>query len=1183
MTILSTDIKLMASERLTDNEDGGGQMSAVEIQDGVVNNLFPDISRLDRTYGRVNLRKLYLAVRTANQDVYYGSHAIVTDPPDDPRVSVVMFTTGSYTDERTNARDRIESYVVVGPVTRYTLLGDQVVGQRLLRLYAMPEAELPKIGDVYALSEEDDAGNPTAEIQYVRITEVSGELQQFEDSKGVFTRKIITVGISDALRRTFEGAEAVLRETTAKSSPTRFRETTVADASRYFGIVQLDQPAQPGDMNIKTKTIFGQLVPSATAESPVADLTAGHNNANLVASGAPYTVTTTVTGGRCAFGRPVMPGSVSISNLSDDKLGTLRDGGGADRGQIDYNTGLLSGLSLSGTQTITATPATAVAEPSMTAAVPISLGNRGYNYVQTLFPIPSPGTLVVDYMAEGNWYRMYDDGTGQLQDEHGGTANINFVTGTVVATLGGLPDVDSSVIFSWATPAHYEERTTDPDVQLPYMAVTVGAQEILPGSLTLSWEAGGVTKTATDNGTGDLTGDAEGRVIYGLGEIGFRPLLVPASGATLTITYQRGTQQVETFENGEYTLSGDNAVFTLPNAPIRPGSTVCTYEREWNKTTIKRGDMWGSSRYDYDKSDSGSITVTFRDDGNGTMIGSDGSTGTINYTTGEVNIPASESWVITDIDSNILGTQEKKVSYDASLSTPITARYQLDSVIPDDMTETAELPDARIDLLPTIRRFIVPGSVEFQWGGETYIDREGTLYNQWNRETGAATMAGSIDYSTGIVSLYGYAGGHSNTLQIRTLLARYEQSPTVAGVYFRTPGAPLRPASIYVRAVRPDGRVISATADLTGTIDTDTMEGSVNYETGIMDLQFREYLTAAEVPAALMALPGWADDALVTEGPQQGKYRVAIAVDASTIKYNAVVYTQMPLSADVLGLDPVRLPMDGRVPIIRSGDVVVVHSTKTDTLPNPVSAGQTINLSRDKLASVVLEDSEGAKVDAALYTTNRETGTVTMASPLDLSAYTQTLIARHRVEDMALVNEAQINGQISLVGGISRAYDPADTWVSSALIFGDLGSRVHHQFSQATWTNEWKDERIGNNTTAQYNSLLYPIQVDNKNSIRERWALIFTSSTGFNIVGEVSGVIGTGSTSTDCTPINPTTGEPYFIVLAAGWGSGWATNNVLRFNTDAAHAPIWVARTTISGAATHNDDSFKIEARGDAD
>ncbi len=1173
MTILSTDIKLMASERLTDNEDGGGQMSAVEIQDGVVNNLFPDISRLDRTYGRVNLRKLYLAVRTANRDIYYGSHAIITDPPDDPNVSVLMFTTGSYTDERVDARDRIESYVVVGPVTRYTLLGDQVMGQRTLRMYAMPEAELPKIGDVYALSEEDAAGDPIGELQYVRISEVSTELQTFEDEKGTFVRQVFTVGISDALRRTFEGAEAVMRNTGANASPTKFRETTVADASRYFGIVQLDQPAQQGDMNIKAKTIFGQLVPSATAESPVADLTAGHNNANLVASGAPYSVTTTVTGGRCAFGRPVMPGSVSIGGLSDDQLGTLRDGGGADRGQIEYSTGLLSGMSLSGTQTITATPATGVAEPSMTAAVPISLGNRGYNYVQTLFPIPQPGTLVVDYMAEGNWYRMYDDGTGQLQDEHGGTANVNFVTGTVVATLGGLPDVDSSVIFSWATPAHYEERTTDPDVQLPYMAVTVGAQEILPGSLTLSWEAGGETKTATDNGTGDLTGDAEGRVIYGLGQIGFRPLLVPASGATLTIEYQRGTQQVETITSSEYNRDGDNAVFTLPGAPLRPGTASLELPRAWTRSVVKEGGMLGPSTGTTQTDESGTDTATYADNADGTLTGG----GTINYTTGEVSIPVSGS----SLDTTSGGTRTTTNTWD--ISGPITARYQLDSVIPDDMTETAELPDARIDLLPTIRRFIVPGSVEFQWGGETYIDREGTLYNQWDRETGAATMAGSIDYSTGIVSLYGYAGGHSNTLQIRTLLARYEQSPTVAGVYFRTPGVPLRPASIYVRAVRPDGNVISATASLTGTIDTDTMEGSVNYETGIMDLQFREYLTEAEVPAALMALPGWAEDALVTEGPHTGRYRVAIAVDASTIKYNAVVYTQMPLSADVLGLDPVRLPMDGRVPIIRAGDVVVVHSTQIDTLPNPVSAGQTITLSRDKLASVVLEDSEGAKVDPALYTTNRETGSVTLADPLDLSAYTQPLIARHRAEDMVLVNEAQINGQISLVGGISRAYDPVDTWVSSALIFGDLGSRVHHQFSQATWSNVWSDERIGNPTTAQYNDLLYPIQVDNKNSIRERWALIFTSSTSFNIVGEVSGVIGTGNTSTDCAPINPTTGEPYFMIYADGWGSGWATNNVLRFNTDAAHAPIWVARTTISGAATHNDDSFKIEARGDAD
>jgi hypothetical protein len=134
----------------------------------VVNNLFPDISRLDRTYGRVNLRKLYLAVRTANRDIYYGSHAIVTDPPDDPRVSTLIFSTGSYTDERTEARDRIESYVVKGPISRYYPLGDQIEGQRTVRLYARIEAPLPEVGNVYLMSEENSSGTVIGEPSPMR-------------------------------------------------------------------------------------------------------------------------------------------------------------------------------------------------------------------------------------------------------------------------------------------------------------------------------------------------------------------------------------------------------------------------------------------------------------------------------------------------------------------------------------------------------------------------------------------------------------------------------------------------------------------------------------------------------------------------------------------------------------------------------------------------------------------------------------------------------------------------------------------------------------------------------------------------------------------------------------------------------------------------------------------------------
>ena len=63
MTIYKDDIKLMASQNMTDNDDGGGEMTGVEIVSGEHNSIFPDISDLDRAYGVVNIRSLHLAVK----------------------------------------------------------------------------------------------------------------------------------------------------------------------------------------------------------------------------------------------------------------------------------------------------------------------------------------------------------------------------------------------------------------------------------------------------------------------------------------------------------------------------------------------------------------------------------------------------------------------------------------------------------------------------------------------------------------------------------------------------------------------------------------------------------------------------------------------------------------------------------------------------------------------------------------------------------------------------------------------------------------------------------------------------------------------------------------------------------------------------------------------------------------
>ena len=141
-------------------------------------------------------------------------------------------------------------------------------------------------------------------------------------------------------------------------------------------------------------------------------------------------------------------------------------------------------------------------------------------------------------------------------------------------------------------------------------------------------------------------------------------------------------------------------------------------------------------------------------------------------------------------------------------------------------------------------------------------------------------------------------------------------------------------------------------------------------------------------------------------------------------------------------------------------------------------------------------------------------------------------------------------------------------------------------FSQKAWDNgdpNWTDIREGDQTTAQYNTINYPVEVTNKGAIYGKWALIFTSSTAFQVVEEKPGIIANGSTTTDSAPINPETGVPYFTLRADGWGAGWAVGNAIRFNTDGCLAPVWICRTVLSGQGTETNDDFTLQIRGDAD
>ncbi|MGY3855804.1 curculin (mannose-binding) lectin protein, partial [Aeromonas aquatilis] len=112
--------------------------------------------------------------------------------------------------------------------------------------------------------------------------------------------------------------------------------------------------------------------------------------------------------------------------------------------------------------TVSFRPAVMPSRIADTAQIQIAANNRGYAYTATLLPTPCPGSLTVSYLAQGKWYDLKDNGRGELfgQDKSYGSGLLNFITGSVVLTLGALPDVNSSIMFSWGTKVSYLNRAS---------------------------------------------------------------------------------------------------------------------------------------------------------------------------------------------------------------------------------------------------------------------------------------------------------------------------------------------------------------------------------------------------------------------------------------------------------------------------------------------------------------------------------------------------------------------------------------------------------------------------------------------------------------------------------------------------------------------------------------------------
>ncbi|MEZ2746303.1 hypothetical protein ACBQ16_13995 [Halopseudomonas bauzanensis] len=654
MTINVDDVKILKSQRLTDEEDGGGRATGEAVTDGEMNNLFPDISRLDRTLGRISLRKVFAGVMTDNADPYLGVHSIVTQAPQDPRVSVLLFNTDSQTDERREARSVIEGYVVPSTTASFELLGDQFAGQRALTGLQRVEARLPEVGEVYQLV---DGMN----TQYVRIQGVEPTVEEFvwaydNGSFVTFTRRRLALSISSPLLRKFPGGQPHPTGTTPNNlrgeNKSQVLATQVADAARYYGISPLASAATAGDMNLNVQSVYAQLVPSATRESALTNQPGGARSGYMVASSPSsrtlsLNFTQVATGYSRAFCTTgALPQSVNLSIgggvYVDDGAGELTYRSGSNsftRITIDYETGEINAWRSSvftGSASVTYRPATSVTGQAITGKIDITLGSRGYAYTLNLAEAkPRPGTLSVSFMALGKWYELRDRGNGELVGE--GSGSVDFASGAASISLSALPDVGSSLIYSYI--GQLDDNIVShvgtgpaPDIRIEHRLPHDGIE---PGSLIVTVTMGGEPVTLADAGDGTLAGAAGvGEIAYASGMLVLQLASTPDAGSSIQFDYDRAGFDVDV----PLTASPDAGGMitgTIPGAPLKPGSVQMRWQSQ-RKATIP-SDNNAATAY------TGTVLVDHEanDDGAGNWIGYLGS---VNYTTGAFSLKVEQTY-----------------------------------------------------------------------------------------------------------------------------------------------------------------------------------------------------------------------------------------------------------------------------------------------------------------------------------------------------------------------------------------------------------------------------------------------------------------------------------------------------------------------------------------------------------
>lgn len=1166
------EIVLLQSENMTNESDGGGRAVGVTV-DHNTQDLFNDITRTDRASGAVEMKKLWMAVRSANTDMVGDGHVIITSQPEDPRVNVMAVSTGRHDDRRADAADYAESWSIPSVEAPFFLYGRHLKSTRTLLVLQTEDRNPPEVGESYVLYDEG-----TGLTEFVRVLDVELTVQWFypynDTSRGRLRLRQCILSLSADLQHEWDGSRP--NAAGSETGKAKLLFTQASNSARYYGVCGLSAVAAPGEKTVYLDDIYQPVVPSAVDEKNQVNIKAGTPGTLLVDTSVNTLersgVVSLTAGQEFQFhiGCPVASvpsfkvdtSSFQVTDAVDGEM--LGSATGVSKVLFDAVNGVFT-LVASSTREVTVTaqvlPAVNVTELAFTHYIEIDEGNRGYAFSPILSPVPHPKTLTISYMVQGKWYVISDkNGNGVLEGEGGG--NIDYVNGALALTLQRLPDVDTPIVISWSDSTSY-----DPVVSGGASAEALGhefGKTIKPGTLVLSWtDETDTARQLADDGNGALVGDGAGKVAYSSGQVYFAQGF---AGATVTADYTTYYNGVDGNDVEQvvipFSVSGvsgaEKATATYTDSLLMQGAGLRYSYR------FQRGRSDGSIE-DVDASKVVYVGGTGGTDAGGSYqhlfvtkgfaaLGSEFNTsdyvqqalGKYYPGSGHIELTVGGTYDVKRFDTVGNNWVSVGTGYYTFPASSFTASKLKEANGETVVSEAFNVDQVTIDIDVGRLDDLMPNSLVFGWRGSVYYDRDGSLFKDPGVLNNVGELVGAVDYSARRVTLTQAPTGTGTELVVYS-------AATIRGVKgtqslaFRTIGAPVVSEKFTVRVKALDGTEETVVSDGVGAISGSIVTGFINYPIGFVRLTFNK------------------------------------DVNPNDVSYNATIGSLLPLNPDIIGLNPVRLPPDGLVPVMRDGQMVVLsHTRKTEVTP---VAGQVVTLARDHQAVIYVEDANGVRLDPAQYLPDLVAGTVTWSDPLTLQdaqggAVTAPFFVVDRVEDMTVAIDVQISGKVTIQDELTHDY-PAGSVCSSVLWFGDLFARAYNPFERNIWDSDWSDVHPGDEpASASYNFLDFPVQVTNQGAITEKWALVFTSSTNFDIVGETLGVIGSATTTSGAAPVNANEGVPYFTIALEGFNTGWAAGNVIRFNTEGAQAPFWLIRAVSPGPATNDKDHVELMHRG---